>query len=274
MIFGGVPFLTSPFPWTFLAALAAGAAVSAATRSTRRAAHPEAARTRKWVFFCLSLCLVVILGLCAVFVPGQGKILDVRLAYLFAAVTAVSFPAFRFRKAVGIPVLLLALATVVSCGLFLRSVRAYTGETEIAKVRVISADGSGMKLELVPGIGEAEVLDMEGQYFAPVVKVIIFDDFWVFLGARTWYRFLGMTSFRVEREGDKTVFRQGDTDRYFPHPEGVSDAVYSLFEKYERFIPGVKTVQVSVDMKRAREPGSYSIRVQNDGGVEIVTLAE
>jgi hypothetical protein len=207
-------------------------------------------------------------------VPGQRKILDIRLAYLFAAVTAVSFPAFRFRKAAGIPILLLALAVVVACGLFLQSVRAFTGETEIAKVRVISEDGSRMKLELVPRIGESEILDMEGEYFAPVVKVVIFDDFWVFLGARTWYRFLGVTSFRAERDGEKTVFRQGNTDRYFPRPEGISDAVYSLFEKYERDIPGVKAVQVSVDMKRAREPGSYSIRVENDGGVEIVTLAE
>ncbi len=274
MIFGGIPFMTSPFPWVFLAAVAAGAALSAATRSTRRAPHPESAHTRKWVFFCLSLSLVIILGLCALLVPGQRKILDIRLAWLFAAVMAVSFLAFRFRKALGIPVLLLSLAAIIACGLFLQSVRAFTGETEIAKVRVILADGSRMKLELLPRSGETQVLDMEGQYFAPVVKVVIFDDFWVFLGAKTWYRFLGMTSFRAERDGDKTVFRQGNTDRYFPRPEGIPEKVYRLFEEYERHIPGVKSVQVSVDMKRAREPGAYSIRVQNDGGVEILTLAE
>jgi hypothetical protein len=73
MIFGGVPFLTSPFPWVFLAAVAAGAAVSAATRSTRRAAHPESAHARKWVFFCLSLSLAVVLGLCAYLCRGKGK---------------------------------------------------------------------------------------------------------------------------------------------------------------------------------------------------------
>ena len=52
---------------------------------------------------------------------------------------------------------------------------------------------------------------MEGQYFAPIVKVVIFDDFFVFLGAKTWYRFEGMTSFNQS-------LRQGNSDYRFPRP--------------------------------------------------------
>ena len=70
-----------------------------------------------------------------------------------------------------------------------------------------------MRLELVPRGREPVLLTMKGTYFAPIVKVVIFDDLLVFLGARTWYRFEGMTSF------DENL-RQQDTDFRFPRPAG------------------------------------------------------
>jgi hypothetical protein len=273
-MFGGMQFLASPYPWVFLASIAIGAAVSRATMSTGRKKEPDRARTWKWVFVCIYLSLALLLGLAAVFIPGPEKIVDVRLAYLAAIVSSAAFLIFRFKKVLGIPVLLLAVALFIVTGLFLQSVNAFTGETEIAKVRVISADGSRMKLEVIPREGETELLDLEGEYFAPIVKIVIFDDFWVFLGARTWYRFAGITSFRTVRDGDKTVFRQGNTDFYFDAPAGISEAVFAGFEKYERSIPGVKAVQVEMVMKQPRELGSYSIRIQNDGGAEIIALSE
>ncbi len=271
-MFTGIAFVASPFPWVFLGAIAFAAALSRATMSTGRKAEPERARTWKWVFVCLYLSAAILLGLAAVLIPGPEKIRDVRLAYLAVGAAGVSFFALRFKKALGIPVILLAALLVMVTGLFLRSLQAFTGETEIATVRVIGATDSRMKLELIPEKGEAKMLDMEGGYFAPIVKVVIFDDSWVFLGAKTWYRFVGVTSFRAIREGDKTVFRQGNTDFYFGNPSGIAEAVYSFFENNEKGIPGVKSVQIEVDMKKARELASYSIRVQNDGGVEVVPL--
>ena len=273
-MFSGIPFLTSPYPWIFLSAIAFGAAISRATMSTRKKKEPERARTWKWVFVCVYLSIAILLGLSAVFIPGPRMILDVRLAYLAAIVAGAAFFIFRFKKALGIPVFFLLIVLIIAVGLFLQSVMAFTGETEIAKIRVISADGSRMKLEVVPREGETEMLDMEGNYFAPVVKIIIFDDFWVFLGAKTWYRFAGVMSFRTVREGGKDVYRQGNTDFYFPAASGISEAVFMGYERYERNIPGVKAVQVDVIMKKAEELGSYSIRVQNDGGVEIISLSE
>jgi hypothetical protein len=125
-----------------------------------------------------------------------------------------------------------------------------------------------------PKEGQPVLLSMEGQYFAPIVKVVIFDDLLVFLGAKTWYRFEGMTSFKLVKEGDSYRFRQGSTDFYFPRPAGISETLWSLFEKNEDRIPGVKTVQVEMDLKRAdaqaREFATYAIVVRNNGGVEIV----
>lgn len=261
----------SPLPWVVLAGICIGGAASRASRRPRPGRDSRGDSGRKWVFVCLLLSLAVILGLAAVFLPGPVHIADTRLAWAGGAAALVSFAAFRFRKAMGIPVLVLFLAFAVSLGLFLRSVRAFTGETVIATVRVISTStvtggvsgSSTMNLELAPRGGSPVVLTMKGDYFAPIVKVVIFDDLLVFLGAKTWYRFEGMTSFDAN-------LRQQDTDYRFDGAPGISDRVWSFFEANENRIPGVKTAQVEMTAKRARDLSSFEVRVQNDGGVEVV----
>jgi hypothetical protein len=258
-----IPFLDNPFPWIILAGLFTGAAASRLTMRWKNRPHPERARVRKWVWVCILLSLAIMLLLLALFVPGPQKIRDIRLLYAGAASVVVAFAAMRFKKAVGIPVFLLALCAILALGLFLQSLRAFTGETEIAVVRIIGLEPGRMKLELQPAGGMPVLLNMEGAYFAPIVKTVIFDDLYVFLGVKSWYRFEGMTSFDEK-------LRQGNTDYRFPQPVGITESLWRFFEANETRIPGVKTAQIEMDMKRAREFAAYGIRIQNDGGVEIV----
>jgi hypothetical protein len=266
--------LTSPVPWIALAAVFVGLATSRATVRTRQRRNPERARTVKWVFFCISLSLGIVLAVVAVFVSGPEAIADPRLGVMAGIVALLSFCATRFKKALGIPIVALVIACGVLVGLFLQSVRAFTGETTIAAVRVISAGGGTMRLELIPRDSEPVLLTMEGDYFAPIVKVVIFNDFLVFLGAKTWYRFEGMTSFKLVKDDSGYRFRQGSTDFYFHRPAGISEDLWRLFEANEKRIPGVKTVQVEMDLKKpetaAQEFSTYNIVVRNNGGVEII----
>lgn len=255
--------LQNPLPWVIAAGLLTGAALSQATRRTRNRANPERAATRKWIFACVYLSGAIIIALMAVFVPGPARILDPRLAWVGGIAAAAAFLALRFKKAMGIPVATLLIALVVVFALFLQSIRAFTGETEIASLRAISVDSASMRLELIPRGAEPVLLTMKGTYFSPIVKVVIFSDLLVFLGARTWYRFDGMTSF------DQNL-RQQDTDFRFLRPAGISERLWSVFEEYDTRIPGVKTAQIELIVKRARELATYGIMVQNDGGVEIV----
>lgn len=255
--------LQSPLPWVIVGGLFAGAALSQATRRTRNRANPERAATRKWILACGYLSVAVIIGLLAVFVPGPNRILDPRLAWAAGIAAAVAFVALRFKKAMGIPAVILAIALVAVFALFLQSIHAFTGETEIASLRAISVDPASMRLELVPRASEPVLLTMKGNYFSPIVKVVIFSDLLVFLGARTWYRFEGMTSF------DQNL-RQQDTDFHFARPSGISEGLWKLFEEYEMRIPGVKTAQTELIVKKAKEFATYGIMVQNDGGVEVV----
>ncbi len=261
-----VPFaslLQSPLPWVIAVGLCTGAALSRATRRTRNAADPERAAARKWILACVLLSAAVIFGLLAIFVPGPSRILDPRLLWVGGIAAAAAFFVLRFRRAIGIPVLVLAIAFVVAFGLFLQSIHAFTGETEIASVRTISVDSGAMRLELVPRGSEPVLLTMKGTQFSPVVKVVIFSDLLVFLGARTWYRFEGMTSFDDNLQQQGAVFR-------LARPTGISEQLWELFTRYEKRIPGVKTAQTELILKRAQEFATYGIVVENDGGVQVV----
>jgi hypothetical protein len=265
--------IASPYSWLFVSALFLGAALQRATRRARPrflGDDPERARTAKWLFFSFFLSLAIVLALGAVFVPGPQKFKEVRLLYFYLASTALFFLAFRFRKSAGLTVVLLGVALAFVLAMFLRSLAAFTGETEIGRVRVLSARDDRMKLEIMATHGSPVILPMDGTYFAPVVKVVIFDDLWVFLGARTWYRFEGFSSFS-QQKGDP-IPRQ-ETNYSFPQPQGIPERLWQMYERNEGRIPGVKSIQVEMDLKRARELASYSLRIQNDGGLQIVQLA-
>jgi hypothetical protein len=277
--------LTDPLPWVFVASVFLGAAASRATRRTANRTDPHRAWTRKWVFFCLWLSLGLLTALGAVLVPGSERLLTrgtdgvVRLVepllpWVAIAGFLVSLLATRFRKSLGIPVVVVLLVAVIALGLFFQSVRAFTGETEVASVRALAVADGKMRLEVLPQGQLPQLVDLEGDQFAPVVKVIIFDDLWVFLGARTWYRFVGLVSFTT-RNGLPV---QSATTWAVPHPVGISDTIWSWFEANEERVPGVKTVQTELVLKKvrseARSLGSWSVRVQNDGGVEVVPLSD
>ena len=272
--------LTDPLPWVFLAAVFFGAAVSRATRRTANRPDPERARTRKWVLFCVWLSLAVLCCVGAVLVPGSERLLprqadgtrrlaEPLLPWVALAGFAFAFLATRFRKAAGIPVFVLALVAVVALGLFFQSVRTFTGETRIATVKAVRVADGKMRLEVQPEGRPSEMVDLDGDYFAPVVKVVIFDDLWVFLGAKSWYRFVGLVSFTTRGE----LPEQSDTRWAFAHPTGISEALWAWFEQNEERIPGVKTVQTEMDLKRVqgRSLGTWAVMIQNDGGVEVVS---
>ena len=270
MSYNTIPFLSNPFFWVLLTAIFFSAAVSKITTFTKKARNMEKARNRKWILICIYFSLSIIFLLCAIFVPGPRHFLDARLLYLFAGAAAVFFLVFRFKKSIGLPLTLLFIMFVILLILFFQSITAFTGETKIATIRVLEAEGGHMKIEITRTAdkpAESDIIEMAGSYIAPVVKIIIFEDYLVFLGARTWYRFVGISSFKTEKDMEIPL----QADRYqFRNPPGISESLYSYFEKNEKTLPGVKSVQVNMDLKLAKSATDYSVMLQNDGGVEIV----
>ncbi len=271
--------LLLPPYWFLAASVLVGAAASRITRRSRsRRPDGRPDSTVKWVLVCAYLTAAVVFATIGLLGPSVRDYLNTPMLLACALTAAAAFPVCRFPRAVGAPVAVLAAASVVLAALLLKSVVAFTGETEIARVKALARTDSRMTLEVAPAGAPPAVVEMDGSYFAPVVRVVIFDDALVFVGSRTWYRFDGLTSFRLERDAAGTRFRQAGTDYYFERPQGISEQLYRLFEQWEGAIPGVKTVQVEMDLKRVeseaagRPLDTYSIRVQNDGGVQIVRL--
>ena len=145
------------------------------------------------MLFCVWLSLAVLAAVGAVLVPGSERLVrrvdgtlrlvEPLLPWVALAGFVIAFLATRFRKSLGIPVVVLALVAVIALGLFFQSVRAFTGETEIATVKALTVADGKMRLEVQPEGRPSEMVDLDGDQFAPVVKVVIFDDLWVFLGA-------------------------------------------------------------------------------------------
>ena len=292
----------TPYPWFLISAFFLGGSLSRMTRPIRPTGAvrgnesgrigsgrtPEAVRVEmgrnravswKWTVASLGLTVSILLALGGVFVPGAEKLRDLRLLYLYIGAVPVAVLMFRFKKAFGLPLILLLISVVIVFMLFIRSIVSFTGETEIARVRVLKTTGSSMKLEIIrPDKDGSDLVDLKGEYFAPIVKLIIFDDLLVFLGTSTWYRFVGLTSFRLAKDGDNFKLKQEDTDYYFPHASGISESLFGLFEKYEAHIPGIKSVQIDMSLKRPntiigeekKDLDVFSVRIQNDGGIQIV----
>jgi len=268
--------LQTPHFWLAAAGLFCGAAVNRAVRPALyprwRAADPERARAAKWMFFTLYLSLAVVAVLGAVFVPGAEKILDRNLLYLFAGATVLFFLVFHFKKSIGLLTVILAITLAGTLLLFLNSLNAFTGETEIARVRMLDVEEKRMKAEVILSDGDSVITWLDGTYFAPIVKIVVFDDYLVFLGVKTWYRFEGLTSFEMETTDSGTRIRQQDSDYYFPSPVGMAAKIWQLYERFDSRIPGVRTVQVEMDLKRGRALSTYSLRIQNDGGLQIIEI--
>jgi hypothetical protein len=278
-----VSLLTDPLPWMFLAGVFLGAAASRATRRTANRPDPHRAATVKWVLFCTWLSLAVLSAVAAVLLPGADRLLtrgaggawklaEPLLPWVALAGFVLALLASRFRKAVGIPVAVLAIVAVVALGLFFQSVRAFTGETEIATVKALAVDGGKMRLEVQLAGRPSEVIELDGDQFATEAKVVIFDDLWVFLGAKSWYRFVGLQSFSTENGRAVQMPTMWSPDR----APGITETLWRWFEENEGRIPGVKTVQTELTLKRvpARTLGTWTVRVQNDGGVEIVSNSD
>ncbi|MBN1798319.1 MAG: hypothetical protein JW822_07065 [Spirochaetales bacterium] len=262
-------FFISPYPWLFIAAIFTGAALNKLMRSTKKAKDPVRAKESKRALIMLFLVCGFITLLCSLFVPGLDKFVKdpVALLFFFLIMSGIFFLALRFKRLFGIPFAVLFILLIVTAVLFLQAIVAFTGETEIARVRVDAVKDGIIKYELTLATGEKELVVTEGVNFAPEAKLIIFDDFLVFFGAKTWYRFDAMLHYDpAKSSATEVTFNRHPIKR----PQGITEAVYNFVLENQEIIPGIKTLQGQITYPiSVREGSTYIITVQNDGGVEI-----
>jgi len=171
-----------------------------------------------------------------------------------------------FKRSFGTISGLVFAALIIMIILFIRSLTAFTGRTLIARIHANTANGSEMSLLVepqpgsIPGIERPFTISLPGERFGLIVYQVVFDDTAVFLGARTRYAWLGITSFG-------TNFTQKAV-RFFP--DGLSrKGLFESLEKREVALPFVRSVQADIATKLAIAGKKYSVWIENDGGVTI-----
>lgn len=228
------------------------------------------ARSRKWTAATVYAALGLIAGLLAVFLPGPANIVAVRWLSLLGLTTPLAFAAFRFKRSLGVLLAVVLVAFVAAIVGLIGSVRALTGESELATVRALSVDEQ-MTLEVQVPNQSPELMEVPGTHFAPVVKVVIFDDVLVVLGARSWFRFEGILGFTIRAEDGSFDPRQVGDMRPVDASGGLANWLWEVAEQNEWFW-GIKSAQIELDLKRARSLQTYQLLLQNDGGLQIVEI--
>lgn len=216
----------------------------------------------------LSISLLALVGSVLYALLSEGlHVFSSAFSWTFlAGCLLFSFFVQIFKRSLGTIAGLSLAALIVMVILFIRSLTAFTGRTLIARIQADTANGEMMSLLVepqpgsIPGIERPFTLSLPGERFGLIVYQIIFDDTAVFLGAKTRYAWLGITSFG-------TNFTQKAV-RLFPATSSRKELFESL-EKRELSLPFVRSVQADIATKLAIAGKKYSVWIENDGGVTI-----
>jgi hypothetical protein len=195
-----------------------------------------------------------------------GKTFTWSLLLIFLA---ISFLLQIFRRSFGTLLALCFGLLILAVFLFIRSLTAFTGRTLIANIHIQAADGKEMRLliepknDSLPG-QEAFTVTLPGERFGLIVYQVIFSDLAVFVGAKTQYAWIGMTSFGRD-------FEQKAVNLF---PDTLSRrSIFESLEHRELTLPFVRSVQADIPTKIALPRMSYAVWIENDGGVTITSGA-
>lgn len=259
----------SPFFWFTFISFFFSIALNTIFKKRKKHQDSEKFNNKKKIQILLYFTLALVFFICAVLVCSAEKIKDEKLLYFLIFLTTIFFLGIRFKKAFGIPFLTVGIALIISLMLFIQSLIAFTGETEIVKIQVLSIEDESMNLLLDFPKGEDKRIGLKGDMFAVNIKVVILDDFLVFMGAKTLYRFTGISSYQEDKKTE--IDRQMEIYP-FEKPKGIPEFIYRFFVENESWLPGIKSVQAVTVKKKAEIFQGYSVRVQYDSAAEIVKI--
>jgi len=262
-------FLTNQYVWLIISSFFMGGMLNCLSRMLKNNIRP---RRKQWYqfFTYLFLTISLILLFIIIIICGLSGLLHWIPWVFWVVITGISFLMLRFKLAAGIPGTLVTLVMVILVSMLVYSLDTLTDEEQICLVEITDVSKGKIDLEWsLPG-HLPKSLTIQGRLLSPVVEVVIFDDLYLFLGAKTRYRFLGFTAF-IKKRGK---YIQTDPGFYFNQPEGISGKLFRWYQEYEEWIPGIKSVQVDMDLKKVKKQHLYSLSIQADGGIQILDVTK
>ena len=251
-----------PHTWVFFAGIFMGAALSQATVIPSRTANPEAVKSRKWTICWILLSFSLVCGVCAVFFPGAKNIIDPGLPLYAGIVTGVFFLAFRFKKAVGLPVFLIAVIAVILLVYEFKPLYARSGQAEAAEFTILSRRDSTYGIE-VRAAGTSSLLDVPDGEISVFCRTMDLHKYYPLGGGRHLYRFGG---FRVFTEKDEKT-----TD--IPYGDG-SSAEYLLdwMVRNRLKIPGIRAAAAETGFFTPVLLQTYRVLLDDEGVISVTPV--
>ena len=228
----------------------------------------EQARTSRIIFFSLYQSAAIMFALAGVFVPGPERILDMRLLYLFGIGSAAWFLAFRFKRSVGIIVVVVVVGYLFVILLTIGVLAPMNEDSELATVRVLSSRESKLRLEINRPERSPEIAVLDGDHFAPIVTLVVFDQLYPFFGAWKWYRLEGFVTQQLLR--NNLIEHEKQTVYRFSDPVAMPIEVWRAFRDASLVGIGITTFEAGIDFVRAREMRSFVILLDRSGAVHVI----
>ncbi len=266
---------SSAWLWTCLASLFLAMGAAALTRLPSRSRYPERARRRKGVWAPLAAAAAVVALTVGLFAHGVPGFFSPELGVFAGIAFIVFFVAWRFRRAVGIPVLIL-LSTAIAFAylVFAPWMPVRPGEV-VATVRVLGVDPA-IHVEIIiadepvpeergrsVGVaGESRFVSIEEPSLSVAYEELRFSGHWFFAGRGRGLRPVGIVG-----AIDSAFLGAAGAGRQTVAASSPIDAVHELIRGDQ--IPGVTRRVVTTTAVVPRLLRRYAV-VTAPHGIELV----
>ena len=241
---------------------------AALTRLPNRSPYPDRARRRKGVWAPLAAAAAVVAVTVGLFAHGIPGFFTPRLGVFSAVLFGVFFLGWRFRRAVGIPVLILLSTAIAFAHVVYAPWMSVRPGQVVATIRVLGVDPL-VDVEIITAdtpvpeergrsagvAGESRFVSVEGTTLSVAYEELRFTGHWFFVGRNRGLRPIGVVS---------------GSNQSSPPPQSRAapiDAVHELIRDNQ--IPGVARRVVTTNEVDPRLLQRYAV-VTTAEGIELV----
>ena len=261
----------SHFFWAFLSGCFMGFALG---RLTMRIPQGDArSRNWKWVAVPMYATWGVLLALAAAFVPSSFCVepvklrvspafLDLRILYTFAAGVVPAFAGLRFKKSVGIPLLVvLSLASAMAVSLKYPWRRLET-DRPVAEVRLLSISAGRRSIEFTPDSGGTYFYELDGPGVRIEVTTLVTSDYYFFTEKPAMYRWSSVGA--AEGSGEHIAL---------PNDRDGNSRFQMWLQSIGESLPGWESRILALESDRLLPLFKYGIFLDGEGGprIELMT---
>jgi hypothetical protein len=192
--------LSNPALWVFFSALFFGFSISRLTVNPAKSPFPERTKTVTWVLVCLYLSVAILFALIGLLVPGPELFFELPVLYYFLGVTGISFLAARFKKSVGIVVLMVLLIFPFMFLSYLSYWDCKDSREKIVQLRMLTTEASSHRLVLYDD-GRTYFYELDSEIIAAKIETVSLSPFYIFGTKRQLYMFKGFAIYSAGKDG-------------------------------------------------------------------------